>query len=154
VSTAPCFVALNPTHVQNGSTFATENLFNQFRLIDAEAGYSVEIGNDVWIGERVFIVGGIHIADGAIVLAGAVVTKNVPPYSIVGGVPARVIGYRYDEDTIDFFLNVKWWNLSYEWFKTNWKLMSNIDQFKEYFSTRNDLNLRKRPKMGIDKMNS
>ena len=66
------------------------------------------IGNDVWIGERVFIVGGVRIADGAVVLVGAVVSKDVSPYAIVGGVPAKVIGYRYDEETIDFLLKVKW----------------------------------------------
>lgn len=60
----------------------------------------VEIGDDVWIGTRALVLDGVKVGTGAIVGAGAVVTKNVPPYAIVGGVPARVIRYRFDEKTI------------------------------------------------------
>ena len=68
-----------------------------------------EIGNDVWIGERVIIMSGVKIGDGAIVAAGAVVTKDVPSYAVVGGVPARVIKYRFDEPTIRRLLDLQWW---------------------------------------------
>ena len=67
-------------------------------------------------------------------MAGAYVTKDVPPYAIVGGVPAKVIKYRYDQDTIDFLLKVKWWNMPSEWFKEHWELMTDMDAFKEYFN--------------------
>lgn len=70
----------------------------------------VEIGNDVWIGFGAFIKGGVKIGDGAVVAAHAVVVKDVPPYAIVGGVPARVIKYRFDEETIKALLELKWWN--------------------------------------------
>ena len=70
----------------------------------------VSIGNDVWIGTNVIIMDGVHIADGAIIAAGAVVTKDVPPYAIVGGVPAKIIKYRFDEKTIRRLLAVKWWD--------------------------------------------
>lgn len=70
----------------------------------------VEIGNDVWIGAGVFIKGGVKIGDGAVIAAHAVVTKDVPPYAIVGGVPAKVIKYRFDDDTIRELLDLKWWN--------------------------------------------
>ena len=70
----------------------------------------VEIGNDVWIGDRTVIMSGVKIGDGAIVASGAVVTKDVPPYAIVGGVPAKVIKYRFDEETIKELLKLKWWN--------------------------------------------
>jgi acetyltransferase-like isoleucine patch superfamily enzyme len=69
----------------------------------------IVIGNDVWIGEGAFIRRGITIGDGAIVAARAVVTKNVPPYAIVGGSPARVLKYRFSEDVIAQLLSLSWW---------------------------------------------
>lgn len=133
VSTSPCFFSLNPIHSQCGDTFATEQMFDEFRFVDRKNNIAVEIGNDVWIGERVFLVGGINIGDGAMVLAGAVVTKDVPPYAIVGGVPAKILKYRYDDDTIQFLLRSKWWNNSIEWFRKNWRLMTDIEKLKEYY---------------------
>lgn len=67
-----------------------------------------EIGNDVWIGASVNLIKGIKIGDGAIIGAGAVVTHDVEPYAVVGGVPARVIRYRYPREMIDAFLRIKW----------------------------------------------
>lgn len=70
----------------------------------------VNIGNDVWIGTRATILDGVNIGDGAIIAAGAVVTKEVPPYAIVGGVPAKVIKYRFSESRITELLDEKWWD--------------------------------------------
>ena len=70
----------------------------------------VKIGNDVWIGHGAFIKGGVTIGDGAVIAAHAVVVKDVPPYAIVGGVPARIIKYRFDEETIRNLLALKWWD--------------------------------------------
>lgn len=133
VTTSPCFFSLNPAHLQCGSTFAKEQLFNEKRVVDKKNNIALSIGNDVWIGERVFLVGGIQIGDGAMVLAGAIVTKDVPPYAIVGGVPARVIRYRYDDETINWLLSIKWWNNTKEWFEQNWQLMTDIEKLKEYY---------------------
>jgi len=70
------------------------------------------IGNDVWIGRNAFIKGGVTVGDGAVVAAGAVVIKDVPPYAVVGGVPAKVLKYRFNEETIRELLELKWWDLS------------------------------------------
>ncbi|MBO4552864.1 CatB-related O-acetyltransferase [bacterium] len=70
----------------------------------------VTIGNDVWIGRSAIVMDGLTIGDGAIVGAGAVVTHDVPPYAIAVGVPARVIKYRFDEETIKRLLKVRWWD--------------------------------------------
>ena len=70
----------------------------------------VIIGNDVWIGHNAIIMGGVTVGDGAIVGANAVVTKDVEPYTVVAGVPARVIKKRFDDNTIDRLLRIKWWD--------------------------------------------
>ena len=67
------------------------------------------IGNDVWIGYGAKVIGGVHIGDGACVGAGALVTKDVPPYAVVGGVPAKILKYRFSKETIENLLAEKWW---------------------------------------------
>lgn len=81
------------------------------------------IGNDVWIGTGAIINRGVTVGDGAVVAAGAVVTKDVPPYSIVAGCPAKVIKYRFDKEKIDEVLGLRWWNWSDE------KIRENYDMF-------------------------
>jgi len=72
------------------------------------------IGNDVWIGYEAVVMSGVHIGDGAIIATRAVVTKNVPPYAIVGGVPAAIIKMRFSEEKIEDLLRIQWWNWSCE----------------------------------------
>ena len=71
------------------------------------------IGNDVWIGERVIIKGGVKIGDGAVVGAGSVVTKDVDPYTVVAGVPAKPIKKRFNDDVIQILLKLRWWDLPF-----------------------------------------
>lgn len=77
------------------------------------------IGNDVWIGYRATILSGVKIGDGAVVGAMAVVTKDVEPYCIVAGNPARTIGKRFDDDTIRKLLEIKWWDWPIEKINAN-----------------------------------
>lgn len=85
----------------------------RFQMVDQNLDFKeyspIEIGNDVWIGARSIILDGIKVGDGAIVAAGAIVTKDVPPYAIVGGIPASVIRYRFSPDKIQQLLKIQWW---------------------------------------------
>lgn len=89
----------------------------------------VIIGNDVWIGINAIISRGVTIGDGAIVGAGAVVTKDVAPYAIVGGAPAKHIKFRFDEDTINALLAMKWWDWDDVKLKQEAKYMYDIETF-------------------------
>lgn len=130
VSTSPVFISLRN---QCGITLTKIQRFEEFKYVDTLKKYFVEIGNDCWIGDGAFIVSGVTIGDGAVVLAHAVVTKDVPPYAIVGGVPAKVLRYRYDDDTIKFLLEFKWWDLDIEWLRNNIDLMTDIEALKTKF---------------------
>ena len=125
VSTHPAFYS---SEKQAGLTYVEKTIFEEHKFADAE-GHSVVIGNDVWIGTNVTIIEGVTVGDGAVVAAGAVVTKNVPSYAVVGGVPAKVIKYRFEEKQIEKLLDIKWWNWSQEKIKENAALFENIDLF-------------------------
>jgi virginiamycin A acetyltransferase len=93
------------------STYINKNLFDGALNIHKETK-KVLIGNDVWIGHNVIIVGNVTIGNGAILAAGSVITKDVAPYSIVGGVPAKFIKKRFSDSIIQEIENLQWWNLS------------------------------------------
>lgn len=102
----------------NSTEFADHPAANNYKAISPKirgkhfAGAPVTIGNDVWIGARVTILREVTVGDGAIIAAGAVVNKDVPPYAIVGGVPARVLRFRFDDATIRALQEVEWWKYS------------------------------------------
>jgi Acetyltransferase (isoleucine patch superfamily) len=77
------------------------------------------IGNDVWIGYEAVIMSGVHIGDGAIIGARSVVTKDVPPYTIAGGIPAREIRKRFNEETVMKLQQIQWWNWPYDKIRKN-----------------------------------
>ena len=85
----------------------------------------ITIGNDVWIGYEAVIMSGVHIGDGAIIASRAVVTKDVPPYTIVGGTPAKEIRLRFDADTIARLQELQWWNWPIEKIRSNLPLIMN-----------------------------
>lgn len=87
----------------------------------------IVIGNDVWIGYEAVIMAGVTIGDGAVIGTRAVVTKDVPPYTIVGGVPARQIRKRFSEDKIEYLLNLKWWDWPIEKISQNIEFIKSAD---------------------------
>jgi acetyltransferase-like isoleucine patch superfamily enzyme len=88
---------------------------------DARTKGVTRIGNDVWMGQGAIILSGVTVGDGAIIGAGAVVSRDVPPYAIVAGNPAQVVRHRFAPSTIEFLLNLQWWDWPLE------KILLNLD---------------------------
>ena len=118
-----CSIACGARFLMNGANHALGSLSTYvFPIFYEEWDHGMEvteawdrrgdivIGNDVWIGYEAVILSGVTIGDGAIVAARSVVTKDVPPYTIVGGAPARPIRRRFDQETVDALLKLRWWD--------------------------------------------
>jgi acetyltransferase-like isoleucine patch superfamily enzyme len=127
VSTHPAF--FSPSK-QSGFTFVDKTYFKENRFVDEKTNCIVAIGNDVWIGNDVTIMDGLTVGDGAIIATGAVVTKNVEPYAIIGGVPAKLIDYRFPPDDIKWLLKLKWWNWDFAKIKDNSLFFKDISELK------------------------
>jgi acetyltransferase-like isoleucine patch superfamily enzyme len=108
-----CGLGLHPSNgISSSAMFYSTSKLNGMTLskVDKyEEKKQTVIGNDVYIGANVFVLDGVHISDGAVVGAGAVVTKDIPPYAVAVGIPAKVVKYRFDEKTIDALLKKQWW---------------------------------------------
>jgi len=89
------------------------------------------IGNDVWVGINSIILNNVKIGDGAIIGAGSIVTKDVEPYSVVGGVPAKHIKYRFEKEVIEKLLEIQWWNWSNKKMKKRVGDFNNVEKFLE-----------------------
>lgn len=126
VSSSPVFYAPSK---QCGISFVNHFIYEQQLFADKK--YNVIIGNDVWVGYGATIMGGIRIGDGAIIASNATVIKDVPPYCIVGGVPAKVLRRRFSDQQIDTLLQYKWWDKPLEWIQNNANLFSDINTFIE-----------------------
>lgn len=116
VSTHPAFYSAAK---QCGTCFVSRTLFE-------EETPSATIGNDVWIGAGAQLIGGVIVGNGAIIAAGAVVTKNVAPYSIVAGNPAREIRKRFSEEDIAFLQQLSWWDKPEDWLRSHADCFKNI----------------------------
>jgi len=134
VSTHPAFYSLLR---QSGFTYVQQQKYDEV-LLNGD-GVPLTIGNDVWVGANVTIIGGIRIGDGAIIAAGAVVNKDVPPYAVVGGVPAKLIKYRFESDIIQKLEEYKWWEKDEKWLMENADAFIDIVKFSKFFDERNNI---------------
>lgn len=131
------FVSIHPafysTAKQAGFSFVEEQLFEEHTYIDEGKQFVVEIGNDVWIGNNVMITDGVKIGDGAVIAAGSIVTKNIPSYAIYGGIPAKLIRYRFKPEEIEFLLRFKWWQKDFAWLEKHHGLFTSVEKFMQEF---------------------
>lgn len=126
------FVATSPAfHLKkaNIQTYMEEDVYSPYGKCSYDPQYDLIIGNDVWIGTRTILLGAITIGNGAVIGAGSVVTKDVPPYAIVAGNPAKVIRYRFTEEQIVKLEKMEWWNRDKEWLRMNAEKFRDINLF-------------------------
>ena len=116
-----CSIApnVNIGPIEHPLKYSSTYPMSTFGFLPEQEYLPVKIGNDVWIGINAVILKGVTIGDGAVIASGAVVTKDVLPYTIVGGVPAKIIRFRFSEEIISELLRIKWWNWNTEKIKRN-----------------------------------
>ncbi len=118
-------VSTSPVFYDSGNCFREKNYISADSRNPVKQPQTI-IGNDVWIGENVFVSAGVNIGDGAVIGAHAVITKDVPPYAIVAGVPAKILRYRFDEATIKELMATQWWEWSEERLAENKEWFSKV----------------------------
>lgn len=126
VSTCPSFFS---PYTATGLSYVDEQRYPEYKWIDEEKRIAIDIGNDVWIADDVTLLEGIRIGDGAIIATGAVVTTDVPAYAVYGGVPAKLIRYRFSEEQIAFLQSFQWWNRDKEWISAHAEDFREVDNF-------------------------
>ena len=134
VSTYPAFYYNTTSQIDFSFHKESIPLFDAYTYVDLDNKYLTQVGNDVWIGSHALIMDGVKIGDGAIIAAGSIVTKDVAPYAIVGGIPAKTIRYRFSDLYIKFLLDFAWWNRDFDWIETHYMDFLNIDSFYTQYS--------------------
>lgn len=124
ISTSPIFYS---TSHSTGKVFSKTN-----KIVERER---INIGNDVWIGSNCTVLDGVSVGNGCIIAAGAVVTKDVPDYAIVGGIPAKIIKYRFNDETIKELQKIKWWDFENDNIQDVEKYFFNIEEFIKKYKT-------------------
>ncbi len=114
----------NHDHSRITTYFIHKNIFGEDMRNDAVSKGPITIGHDVWIGTGATVLSGVTIGNGVVVAANSVVTRNIPPYAIVGGSPAQIIKYRFDEETILLLQEIQWWNWDHQKIKNNKSIFS------------------------------
>lgn len=122
------------TNGLGGKSYVNEDYWSieqTYPHADIEHDRHLIIENDVWIGKKVLLKSGVKVGNGAIIASGAIVTKDVEPYTIVGGIPAKVIRRRFEEEDIEWLLRLKWWDKEETWIKQNAPYFRDIKLLKE-----------------------
>lgn len=113
---------------------STQPLAKTFSPSDAYLPFGrIDIGHDVWIGQNAMVMDGVKIGTGTVIAASAVVTKDVPDYAIVGGIPARIIKYRFGEDIRARLLKTQWWDMPDEWLQEHYQLFADPLKFLQWW---------------------
>lgn len=126
VSTSPLFYLKN-TNLK--TSFSKKNKISTHKFVDSKNLFFVEIGNDVWIGSNVTIMDGLKIGSGSVIGANSLVTKDVEPYAVVIGAPAKKVKFRFSQLQIKKLLSLKWWNRNEKWILLNSNKFDDINKF-------------------------
>lgn len=112
----------------HGYTYTDTTTYQSYKYADEAAGAQIVIGNDVWIGADARILDGVTIGDGAVIGTGALVTKDIEPYGIYAGVPAKLIRKRFDDETIKALLELKWWDRGEDWIREHIRQFDDVEE--------------------------
>jgi len=129
-------IGSHPTHLvtTHPAFYANNKGFKTFadRMYYLEEHENIIIGNDVWIGSDVTIMNNVKIGNGAVIALGSIVTKDVPDYAIVAGIPAKIVKYRFNNDDIIFLKQLKWWDFDISFLEENFEIMQDLNKLKDY----------------------
>ncbi|MCK4785301.1 MAG: CatB-related O-acetyltransferase [Desulfobacteraceae bacterium] len=128
------FVSIHPLLYSKTNSACMDSLADRNYFTEHK---SIQVGHDVWIGANVIVQDGVIIGNGAIIGSGAVVTKDIPPYSLAAGVPAKILRFRFEPSQISFLEEFCWWNKNTEWLTYHWRDFHDIKLFMQQHSDKN-----------------